>query len=139
MKANLEHKKFAGDLQLQRFKEAVTPDMLKKADISAEDWERFLQNYRDYLKRLDGDLKDLEKLDPKDKVTLLPQGGVRRLDAVRGTPAEPAERRPVPAAAAVSQRLPGLHPRAVEDEAEAGEVAEPFSRDPQGSVGRINS
>lgn len=86
MKANLEYQKFAGEMQLLQFKEVITPDMLKKANISEDEWQRFLKDYRDILKQMAADLKELEKFDPKERVVLLPGGGVRRIDATQAKP-----------------------------------------------------
>ncbi|MCS6850628.1 MAG: hypothetical protein NZ700_05605 [Gemmataceae bacterium] len=45
------HAKRPGELQLQRFRDQVTPEMLEKLKMTKEDFERFLRSYEAVLQR----------------------------------------------------------------------------------------
>jgi len=59
--ADLRYNQKAGDLQLEEFKKRVTPDMLKKLNLTEAEWQKFLQEYQRRLQKLDTRVKDEEK------------------------------------------------------------------------------
>ncbi len=61
--ADLRHKLHAGELQLKKFKEEVTPEMLKELKMSQAEYEQFLKEYNRRLKEGWATLHEMEKLD----------------------------------------------------------------------------
>jgi hypothetical protein len=60
------HQKRAGVLQLEDIKKKVTPDVLKKANMTEDEYRQFLKAYEEMLKRRHADNVGQEKLtDPK--------------------------------------------------------------------------
>jgi len=58
---DLKNKEKAGELQLELFKEKVTPDMLQKLNMSKEEYARFLKDMEKRLAQLKSRIQDLEK------------------------------------------------------------------------------
>src|SRR5262249_13870812 len=77
----LKNKEKAGELQLELFKEKVTPDMLKKLNMSKEDYAKFLKGMEQRLAQVRSRIKELEKEEAQ------PPGSVNRANpgAVRST------------------------------------------------------
>jgi hypothetical protein len=64
--ANAKYQKRAGALQLEDLKKKVNKDVLKKANMTPEEYEQFLKAYQEMLKRKETEVGNEEKLtDPK--------------------------------------------------------------------------
>lgn len=80
--ANPLHQQRAGELQLENFKKKVTKDVLKKANMTEEEYQKFLRAYEEMLKRKQSEpaAKDEKLADPKTRGSDLGNLGPRRLD-----------------------------------------------------------
>ncbi len=67
--ANPLYQQKAGQLQLENFKKHVTKDVLKKANMTEEEYRKFLQAYEEMLKRKQADptIKDDKLPNPKSR------------------------------------------------------------------------
>jgi collagen type III alpha len=64
--ANAKYQKRAGALQLEDLKKKVNKDVLKKANMTPEEYQQFLKAYQEMLKRKESEVGNEEKLtDPK--------------------------------------------------------------------------
>ena len=64
--ANRKYQKRAGELQLDDLKKKVNKDVLKKANMTEEEYQQFLKAYQEMQKRKESDAGNEEKLtDPK--------------------------------------------------------------------------
>jgi collagen type III alpha len=64
--ANTKYQKRAGALQLEDLKKKVNKDVLKKANMTPEEYQQFLKAYQEMLKRKESEVGNEEKLtDPK--------------------------------------------------------------------------
>ncbi|MBY0524967.1 MAG: hypothetical protein K2R98_16295 [Gemmataceae bacterium] len=61
--ADLRHKARAGELQLEEFKKRVTPEMLKKFNMTKEQYDKFLKDYEARLKELKSSAQEQEKIE----------------------------------------------------------------------------
>jgi hypothetical protein len=72
----------AGELQLDEFKKRVTPDMLKKVDMTPDQWKKFLQEYERRL----GKLRAREKVQEKLEQPLVGSGPRPGPGVIKGRP-----------------------------------------------------
>jgi hypothetical protein len=83
--ANKAYQKKAGVLQLDTIKKKVTPDVLKKANMTELEYKDFLKAYEEMLKRKQAEPGNEEKLsDPKARGGSLSNRATRRVDKVKG-------------------------------------------------------
>ncbi len=80
--ANPLYQQKAGELQLENFKKKVTKDVLKKANMTEEEYQKFLRAYEEMLKRKRSEpaAKDEKLADPKNRGGNLNNIGARRFD-----------------------------------------------------------
>ncbi len=80
--ANPLYQQKAGELQLENFRKKVTKDVLKKANMTEEEYRKFLQAYEEMLKRKQADptAKDNKLANPKSRGGNLNSIGARRVE-----------------------------------------------------------
>lgn len=97
--ADLKNRERAGELQLERFKEKVTPEMLQKLKMSKEEYARFLKDMERRVGQVKSRVQELEKLErsatggnrPGSGVTRTQGSGARDNSRVIGPLLPPAE------------------------------------------------
>jgi collagen type III alpha len=93
-----EFAKRPGDLQLEKLKEVMTPEKLKKLDWTPEQWQQFLKdarNYQDMLRRREAANKSSNQ---KGAMSQIGSTAVRSVDGNPGAQVDPlqADRAPPP-------------------------------------------
>ncbi len=100
-KANPDHRKEAGNLQLEDWKQKITPDLLKRAGLSDADWQRYVKNaqaYDDMVRRLNGSrIAKGKNPDARGEGSSFPGGAARvvgDLPSVSGDPLNSGQAQP---------------------------------------------